>query len=236
MRVSFVLSSLALVAAGCATESVAMRSAPDLAVAGLATPVGTETGGWSEVEPTTTVVVRPSAVRPAAAESWEHHVTAMGGQRWLDDDDWDELDEPLVFGVEFDGTDVTSGNGFEVGVLYSNDDADIGPFEAEATTWELYAGYRYTFNPQEEGIHPFLSAGVEAMNGELDVSGGGSEDDTVVGAYGRAGLLWDVSDRLRLGLDYRHLFSDDLEFDNAGGDLEANPDYDQIVFSVGWCY
>ena len=232
MRVFFVLSSLALVAAGCATESVAMRSAPDLAVAGLATPVGTETDGWREIEPATTVV----RARPAAAESWDHHVTAMVGQRWLDDDDWGDLDEPLAYGVEFDGTEVDSGNGFEVGVLYTNDDDDIGPFDVEATTWELYAGYRYTFDPQEEGIHPFLSAGVEALQGELDIDGVGKEDDTVFGVYARAGLLWDVSDRLRLGLDYRHLFADDLEPDFDGLDIEANPDYDQVVFSLGWAY
>jgi len=99
MRVSFVLSSLALVAAGCATESVAMRSAPDLSVAGLATPAGTETDGWSEIEPATTVLVRPSAAAPASAEAWEHHVTAMGGMRFLDYDDWGALDAPYVLGV-----------------------------------------------------------------------------------------------------------------------------------------
>jgi len=121
--------------------------------------------------------------------------------------------------------------------MYSTEDDDIGGVDAETRTYELYAGYRYTFSPEEEGLHPFLSVGLDAINAELDVTGAHGEDDTVVGAYARAGLLWDVSDRLRLGVDYRHLFADDFEIDfGPGAEIEADADYDQVVFSVGWCY
>jgi opacity protein-like surface antigen len=237
MRVSFALPSLALLAVGCATESVGMRAAPDLSVAGLASPTSTDSNGWTEIDPATTVA-RPAAGRTvASAEAWEHHVTAMAGQRFLDDSEWDDLDDPLAFGVEFDGTEVASGNGFEVGTMYTNQDDDIGSIDAEATTFEIYAGYRYTFFPEEEGFHPFLSVGLDALRGELDIDGFGSEDDLTYGAYARAGVLWDVSDRMRLGVDYRHLFADDLDLDfGPGGNLRVDPDYDQLVLSFGWCY
>jgi len=200
-----------------------------------------DSNGWSTLEPSTVVsgpTASASSNRPAAARE-NRHITVMGGQRWMDND-WDPLDEPVAFGLEFDDSDPGSGHGYEVGVLYTNDDDDdtlpiFGSVEAEATTYELYGGYRHTFRADDSGLHPFVSAGLNVMYGELELSALGisdDDDDTVFGGYARAGLLWDIGQRLRLGLDYRHLFTEDLEV----FDTDFDSDYDQVMLSLGWAF
>ena len=241
MRAPLALSGLALIALGCSTGSLAERAAPTFTVASLEVPDAVEAAaGWTDIQDAATPGRPPEVPHGPFADNWNHYVSLLGGQRWLDEDIWGDLDEPVVLGLELNGEASGSGNGYEVGGLYTNDDADfgpVGPVESELTTGELYAGYRYTFNSDEQGLHPFVSAGADMMYGELKLSGGGSsstEDDTVFGIYARAGLLWDVSERLRLGLDYRYLYSDDYQFDFPGGKVDAKSDYDQVVLSLGW--
>ena len=59
-----------------------------------------------------------------------------------------------------------------------------------------------------------------------------ADDDLVAGAYARAGLLWDITERVRLGVDYRYLFAQ--EFNIFDTDLAA--DYDQVTFSLGFAF
>jgi len=241
-RVTLVLSVVALASLGCATSTISTPELTSLSATSLTVASGSaDSNGWSTLEPSTVVpglTESASSSRPAAAPL-SHHITLMGGKRWLDDD-WDPLDDPPAFGLEFDDSNPASGHGYEVGVLYTNDDDDetlpiIGEVKAETTTYELYGGYRHTFDAGESGLHPFVSAGLNVMYGELELSALGQSDDdhdTVFGAYARAGLLWDIAERLRLGLDYRHLFTQDLEvFDD-----DFDSDYDQVMLSLGWAF
>jgi hypothetical protein len=241
-RVPLVLSVVALAALGCATSTSSKLELPDVSAASLSAAGGAaDSNGWSTLEPSAAVsglTGSASSSSPAVARSGRH-ITFMGGKRWLDND-WEPLDEPAAFGLEFDDSNPGSGHGYEVGVLYTNDDDDesfpiIGEVEAEATTYELYGGYRHTFDADDSGLHPFVSAGLNVMYGELELSALGESDDdhdTVFGAYARAGLLWDIGERLRLGLDYRHLFTEDLEvFDD-----DVDSDYDQVMLSLGWAF
>jgi hypothetical protein len=242
-HVPFVLTFTALASVGCATNSGASHELAAFSAADLAAPVETApSSAWSEADLSTAVVrsaPAESSSAPSAAAALSNHITMMGGKRWLDDD-WEPLDEPYAFGLEFDHSS-PSGHGYEVGALYTNEDDDlfsvpgIGTVSAETTTYELYAGYRYTFNADETGLHPFVSAGLNAEYGELELSAPGTstdDDDTAFGGYARAGLLLDIGERLRLGLDYRHLFTQDLEV----FDTDFNSDYDQVMLTLGWAF
>ena len=244
-RVSFLLSLAALVPAGCATQTTASRALPELSVASLSAPgeapaEATAATGWSGVK----LDGAPRARRdqdPYDPDSSpkKFHLTLMLGERALDEDEWEPFDSPTVYGVELDETSPTSGNGIEAGVFYTNDeddDAAIGiAGDVEVTTYEFYGGVRHTFRPGQGGLHPFVSAGIEANHGRAKLSAPGFKDsdgNLVVGAYARAGLLWDVTDQVRLGLDYRYFVGEDLELFDA----DLRTDYSQVTFSLGFAF
>lgn len=210
-RLLSVLALAAAVSAGCATGAAAIPGSLDPSRATLAAPA-------------------PAA--PGVGGRWISHVSLLGGGRWLEKSDWEPLEHQLLGGLELDESFAATGNGYEAGFLYAEDEDDL-----ESTSYELYGGYRYTFRAAEEGLHPFVSLGLSAQKCELEASVAGvndTDDDTVVGAYARAGLLWDLSERVRLGLDYRRFISGDLDFELLGSDVQANSDYDQVVLSLGF--
>lgn len=225
---------VAFAAPGCATGAAIDRDVDlDLSRIELAAPVRAaplDAPAVTEWQPLVAVPATTLAPRalPEVGGLWISHVSLLGGGRWLDKDDWSPLEHQLVFGLEVDESDAASGNGYEVGALYAHDEDDL-----ESTTYEAYGGYRYTFDVAEtEGVHPFVSLGLAVSQAELKA--GDTDDDTVVGPYLRAGLLWDVSERVRLGLGYRRLFADDYDFDVGGSNVHANADYDQVTLSLGF--
>jgi hypothetical protein len=191
-----------------------------------------------------------SAAPPRAPETWEdehahsgsRHVTLMLGERWLDEGQWHPLDDQFTLGVEFDESNPVTGHGYELGLLHSGDDADgaaVPGFptatSADFEVFELYGGYRHIFRGFDDDLHPYVSLGLSVMDGDLDVDtpgGSFSENDTAMGIYLRVGMLWNVTERMRLGLDVRHLVGDDWEV--AG--TEAESDYDQALLTLGWAF
>ena len=238
-RIPSLLVVLAVATAGCATGTPMPRDADlDLSRIELgapARPAPLDAPGATEWQPLAAVATAPATTaaplapraRPDVGGLWISHVSLLGGGRWLDKNDWSPLEHQLVFGLEIDESYAETGNGYEVGALYAHDEDDL-----ESTTYEVYGGYRYTFGPAEQELHPFVSLGVAASRAELDA--GSTDDDTVFGAYARAGLLWDIGDRVRLGVDYRRLFADDYDFDVGGSNVHADADYDQVTLSLGY--
>ena len=253
-RLPLIVLPLAAALAGCATNSAAIPAAtpgsPALSTVSLAAPVEapapaalppSAATAWHEVDPATMTApsMSTSTSPPVASGQVGTHLTALVGERWLDSDEWGDFDQPVAYGLEVDGSN-SEGHGYEVGVMYTDEKEDdlgnITALDGETTTWEAYLGYRYTFN-QDGTLHPFLSVGGGAENGEFEAStpfGSDSDDDTVFGGYARAGLLWDLGDHVRLGLDYRHFWGQDLEVNVAGADITANSDYDQVMATLGW--
>jgi len=235
-RPSLVLALAAVAASGCAAST---DRPPDLhltAAAAPGTPIDAPAAStWSEWSPSPPAAAPMAPASPAPLRvggPWISHITLLGGGRWLDKDEWEPLEEQLTFGLELDESRADDGNGYEAGVLYAEDEDNL-----KSTTYEGYAGYRYTFGEATEAWHPFLSVGLSAVYGELELPSPGSnpaDDDIIFGAYARAGLLWDVSERLRLGLDYRHLFAQDYEFEVAGQDIERTGENDQVLLSLGF--
>jgi opacity protein-like surface antigen len=236
-RLFLLLSPSCLLVLGCSTPSSPPPAAPSAWVAPLAAgpPADAGTGTW------TTGLFAAEAVAPAprapAAQLEQmssRHVTLLFGERMLDEDDWDPVEDQLAGGVEVDGTDPSSGHGYEVGLTYSQDDDDVGPVDVTGSTFDVYGGYRYTFRPDAHEIHPYLSAGLAVIRAEVEVDGPGfdnSDDDVSPGAYVRAGIGFDLSDRTRIGVDYRHMFLTDVDI---GGISDA--DFDQIMVTLGFAF
>ena len=188
----------------------------------------------------------------------DEHITLLLGERFLDEDDWDPVEDQLAGGVEYDAYDHDTGNGFEVGGIYSQNDDEVGGVDVDAYTAEAYGGFRHTFNPDDDhdgvrrdrngdgvvddrddaydddddlDVHPYLSAGLAVIRAEVDTDPGSGDDDTSPGAYLRAGLAFDVGDSTRLGLDYRHMFLTDVDIGPIG-----DVDYDQLMLTLGFAF
>jgi len=240
-RVHFFLSMAACVSAGCATNAATVHALPDLSVASLsASGEASAASGWSEVELDVPAPQDQQPLHPAETSiPGNRHVTLMVGERSLDEDDWGSFDSPTVYGLEFDDTSSGSGNGFEAGFFYTtkeDDDVVAGiAGDVEVNTYEFYGGVRHVFRPGRRGLHPFVSGGLDLLHGRIKVTAPGvseAEGDLVGGAYARAGLLWDITDRVRLGADYRYLLAQKLNiFDDS-----LDTDYGQVTFSLGFAF
>jgi opacity protein-like surface antigen len=179
-------------------------------------------------------VAEPASPQGAFSGMSSRHVTFLVGERQLDDDDWDPVEDQLATGVEVDGTDPDSGHGYEFGLTYSQDDDDVGPVDVEASTFDVYGGYRYTFQPGDQGIHPYVSAGLAVIYGNVELDGPGAspdDDDTSPGAYVRAGIGFDLTENARLGIDYRHLFFTDVDIFGI-----SDADFDQFMLTLGFAF
>lgn len=224
-----------LLVLGCSTPSSPPPAAPGAWVAPLAADQPADAGAWT----TGVFAAEAGAPAPRAPASQleqmsSRHVTFLVGERMLDEDDWDPVEDQWAGGVEVDGTDPDSGHGYEVGMTYSRDDDDDGPVDVEGNTFDVYGGYRYTFRPDERAIHPYLSAGLAVIRAEAEVDtpvGNNSDDDISPGAYVRAGIAFDLSEQFRLGVDYRHMFLTDVDI---GGISDV--DFDQLMLTLGFAF
>lgn len=231
LRPFLLLSPSCLLALACATPPAA-PSAPR-APRVVNEPAATE--AWT----TGVFAAEAGAPAPRAPASQlesmsNRHVTLLLGERMLDEDDWDPVEDQWAGGVELDGTDPSSGHGYEFGMTFSRDDDDDGPVDVEGNTFDVYGGYRYTFRPDEQSIHPYLSGGLAVIRAEAEVDtpvGNNSDDDVSPGAYVRAGIAFDLSDRMRVGLDYRHMFLTDVDIGSI-----SDVDFDQVMVTLGFAF
>ena len=184
---------------------------------------------------------QPTAQSPAPGDysrPTSGRLTFTFGQRQLDGD-FAPTDEPQAFGVEF--SRVTSGNtlGFELGLQFADDrvrgarlsGGGIGNLELFQS--EFYAGLRAQAGTGP--LHPYLGAGATWVTSETRVSSGGlqaRESSGDLGAYGHAGLLFEVSRSVHLSIEGRMTFFTDHSIDGTSFDS----DYSQVTIGVGATY
>ena len=166
--------------------------------------------------------VAPAGPGPAAPPPYENRFALYLGQRSLDEDDWEPVEDQLTLGFDYSHEAAGSAIGFEVGLFASGDDEEVAGADVEGPTLELSAGIRKTF-AEGSRIRPYLGAGVAVINAEAEV--GGSDDDTSLAGYAHGGLGYQISDTFVIGVDLRVLFGSDLEI--AGVDTDA--DYGQLA-------
>lgn len=179
--------------------------------------------------------VTPSAVPSSAAQELtsaekSNRVSLYLGQRDLDKDDYDPVDEQGTIGLEYAHEPPGSPVGFEVGVMGSRSKEHAGGFEVEGKTGELYGGIRKSFG--SDVVRPYIGAGIALINSKVDVSGAGDDDDSSAAGYAHAGINFDITPSFGIGLDLRFLFGSDMTI--AGVDTDA--DYGQLALVLGFAF
>ena len=231
MRIIVILSALSVV--GCASSSnVAAVSSPfhlhvsDTSAADEAAAASID-GVPVADEPASMAL--PTMADPKESDEVTY-VTLMYGERSLRDSNVNDLglsNQP-IYGAEIEGLDKSDGNGYEAGINYAAKSNVSSGNSTETRMTEFYGGYRLTFRA-DQSLQPYISGGVAVLDGAVDF-GTKSGDDTAFGFYLRAGLNW-AFDRLRFGIDYKHLFA---SLDLAGANVDA--DYDQIALTAGFAF
>jgi hypothetical protein len=143
-----------------------------------------------------------------------HSVNAYGGTRFLDSDDWDDLDNPIVYGLDGVLKVDLPWLGVEGGWFHSEeDDSGVG----ELTVDDYFVGLRVT--PWKILFEPYGSAGVTWVDSGLD-AGAADDDDQVLAYYLRVGAAFSIG-IVRLGLDGRALFGSDVDLDTIESDVDG---------------
>ncbi len=164
------------------------------------------------------------------------------GGRQLETLDFEPTDELGVFGVDFVQVRPPGNLGLEFGLMFAYDEennvtlpnSSVGDLELSQA--EIYVGARSEFG--DGPIRPYIGGGGTLLSATRTLSQGFTEaddDDTTVGVYLHGGIQADINEVFSIGIDYRHVFGRDFEFDGAGGtSFDVDSDYDQLTFVLGF--
>src|SRR5262245_33634473 len=168
------------------------------------------------------LVLLAALVSPACVSTGSS-INAYAGARSLDSDDFDEIDEPTVYGADAVLSLDFPMLAVEGGWFHSEDDSDSSGTltDVDLGIDEYFVGLRIT--PWDFLIEPYGSVGIMVVDGDLDATNGGADagdSDSTFGYYARlgAGMRFGF---VRFGLDGRASFSDDLDLDAIESDING---------------
>lgn len=153
-------------------------------------------------------------------------VNAYIGERSFDEDDFDD---EATYGVEAVFDVLPFGLGIETGYMTSDPDGetDVGSFDLDGESDELYAGVRKAFR-EGENLRPYVGGGFAYTDTDLDI-GALADSDEDVSIYLHVGVEYHFPLLIHVGVDYRVLIG--AEGDFAGVDTDL--DYNQISVFAG---
>jgi opacity protein-like surface antigen len=153
----------------------------------------------------------------------EGNVNLLFGMKYLEEDDWEPVEDQLLLGVMFDITPPGSPVAFAVDFFATGDEDDyydgFDYFVITGNTSELDLGIRWYTPPSM--VRGYIGGGLALVNAEKKVETNGaeaSEDDNAVGFSLNGGLVVTLINHLNLGLNARY---SQAEVDIAGIDVEA---------------
>lgn len=154
------------------------------------------------------------------------NVNIMYGQKSLDKDDWDPVQDQREYGlmIDFKGNDNWP---FSIALdfLSSKDDGDWSGYELEGETQEFNVGIRKYF-PVSKSFKPYIGGGVAFISAEQTVSYAGDsasvDDSGVVGFWLSGGMVFTIAERFNMGVDLRYSAADaTLSYEYYDWDVEA---------------
>jgi len=147
-------------------------------------------------------------------ETWSGNINLLYGQKELEKDDWEPVEEHSETGLAFDIKEESWPVSLTLEYLSSQDDAEgtlylsgIGyvDVEVDATTTELAIGLRM-IKEVVPGFNFFIGGGLASINAELEATVEGnsvSEDDNTMGTWWGAGLYFTIGKQVNLGAQVR---------------------------------
>jgi len=174
----------------------------------------------------------PTPFHTAAEPRTARSVDVLIGVRQYGSDEWDDIGQPMVGGLETWWHRPDESLAWELTGQYAADDAEVGTNGKQTGRLaELSGGPRYLFRPLAKAFHPYVAAGGSVLWAELDQEAFGfppsDQDAWGVGLYARAGIFAYLLDDIRLGVDVRAM--EDQWMSEDGFDVG----YVQAAVSIG---
>lgn len=157
------------------------------------------------------------------ADGWTGNVSAYLGRKFVDDNDWPDIDSQRSAGVISDFARRSWPVSIAADLITAGADHRSGANEVTGGSIEMHLGARKVFTLEKSRFSPYLGGGLAVITAILENENAiftVDDDDTVVGAWVGVGTYFAVTPHINLGLDIRYskaevtLFDKDLE---AGG-------------------
>jgi len=192
-----------------------------------------------------TVVVLAAAAltfSPARADA-DGNVNFFLGQKSLDSDDWDPVDDQLEFGAVMSFGQDDWPVHIAVDVLASVDEETVasGPgtsVTVTGSTFEIAAGVRKVWGKGR--TRPYLGAGVAVIGAGFEGDDGFitvDANDAGFGFWAGGGIFWRLGKHFNLGLDARYSNAEvDLDFGSGfvAQDVSAGGLHYGLLVGFGW--
>jgi len=150
----------------------------------------------------TALIALSPALSPAAGE-WTGNANLLLGVKFLDEIDWDPLDEQAEAGIDIDFRRREWPVNLAVAFVYSMDEDDVDGVDLDGSTAELRLGIRKIWEP-EQTIRPFIGGGIVLLRADIDSEYQGtkiSDHDETVGIWVNGGIYWTLNRSLNLGFN-----------------------------------
>lgn len=146
--------------------------------------------------------------------AWTGNINVFLGMKYLDEDDWEPVEEQEEFGITVDFKQ--QGWPVSIAIGYSSSSADeteliydpiwgIVPFEFEGETSELCLGVRKIWD-YFPAVRPFIGGGIALISAEAKGTALGisiSDDDDAAGIWIGGGIYWTLGEYFNIGFDLR---------------------------------
>ncbi len=171
------------------------------------------------------------------AQDWTGNLNAFFGMKYLDEDDWEPVDDQGEMGAMFDfqKTDWPVAIAFDILASANDDDFwyDGLNIKMESATAEICTGVRKIWETSY-AMKPFIGGGVAVIFADVEAYGYGTkidDDDSAFGLWIDGGVYWTVSEHFNIGADIR--FSN-AEVTLFGADLEAGGSHFGLLAGYHW--
>lgn len=161
---------------------------------------------------------RSSLLDDAKADESIVNFNVYAGQRMVNEDDWEPVEDQMVIGVEVEKYDPHESFGWEAAIFYASDDGTNFGGNVSASATEFAFGIRKTMNLSGR-LRPYIGIGLAGIKAELK-DAAGDDDDSTAGVYGHGGLYWDVGQNFHLGVDVRGVFGTDVTLNGNDADVD----------------
>jgi hypothetical protein len=172
------------------------------------------------------------APAPAIAGDWTGNANFFLGQKSLDSNDWEPLDNQGEFGAEVSWGKKAWPVLIATDVLVSGDSDEISGVDVDAATTEFDFGVRKIW--EVKTFRPYVGGGLAIAGAAFEASGGGNsidDSDNSVGVWVGGGAFWRLGSRFNIGGAVRYSTADVTLFDE---DVDAGGIHIGLLLGWGW--
>jgi len=191
------------------------------------------------------VIAAAVIASPQATASFDGNVNFFLGQKSLDSDDWQPIEDQLEFGAVMSfGADDWPVR-IAADVLTSVEEKDVNGFGGNVTltgvTFEVDGGVRKIWKSgKNKNVLPYLGGGIGVIGGALELDNGFTKidaDDATLGFWADTGVFFRLGSNFNIGVDVRYSTAK-VDFDFGAGniarDINVGGLHYGMLLGFGW--